>query len=106
MIDAGHDIRAWSVYKIVSPSGKTYIGKTLSPKERFMDYARLDCKNQRLLHKSLMKYGYENHAVSIIDTFESTADAAKILGTSKSTVCRLIRDEIQRPNIFLKYKDS
>lgn len=50
------------VYKIVSPSGKTYVGSTRQTfKQRWRHYFKLSCKEQIILYRSLKKYGPENH---------------------------------------------
>lgn len=54
------------IYKITSPSGKIYIGKTADVKYRLSKYKCLDCKAQIKLYHSFKKYGYENHVVEIL----------------------------------------
>lgn len=50
------------VYKIVSPSGKIYVGSTRQTfKQRWRHYFKLTCKEQIKLYRSLKKYGPENH---------------------------------------------
>ena len=36
------------IYKLESPSGKIYIGKTFNLKKRFSEYKCLNCKNQKI----------------------------------------------------------
>lgn len=54
------------IYKITSPSGKIYIGQSKNIEQRFGQYRRLQCKNQKALYNSLIKYGVENHIFEII----------------------------------------
>ena len=54
------------VYKIISPSGYVYIGKTINLKNRINKYKCLDCKKQILLCRSLEKHGFDNHSFEII----------------------------------------
>lgn len=54
------------VYKITSPSGKIYIGSTINFKSRISHYISLDCKPQRKLYNSFVKYGYFNHKVEVL----------------------------------------
>lgn len=54
------------IYKLESPSGKIYIGKTFNLKKRFSEYKCLNCKNQKMLYHSLKKYGFDNHVVTIL----------------------------------------
>jgi group I intron endonuclease len=67
--DAGMDkIQEGFIYKITSPTGKIYIGSTIDTIERFKHYKNLDCKGQRKLYNSLLRHGYENHTIEIIET--------------------------------------
>lgn len=54
------------IYKIVSPSGRVYIGKTSNLKLRIDYYRRLKCKKQPLLYYSLLKYGFSGHSFDVI----------------------------------------
>lgn len=65
------DIRDWVIYKITNPTGRVYIGKTTNYKKRVGDYRNINCKNQKLVYHSLLKYGFESHRVEVIDTFYS-----------------------------------
>lgn len=58
------------IYKITSPSGRIYIGKTVDFKDRMSSYrCRLAC-SQPLLNRSFKKYGFENHLIEIIQEGE------------------------------------
>jgi group I intron endonuclease len=54
------------IYKITSPSGKVYIGRSYRIKERWRSYKRMDCKDQNKLFASFAKYGTDNHIFEII----------------------------------------
>ena len=55
------------IYKITSPTGKIYIGKSINIKDRFHRYYRISrCKDQKLLYNSLVKHGYNEHKFEII----------------------------------------
>jgi group I intron endonuclease len=56
-----------TIYKITSPSGRIYIGQTLNLKRRLQEYKRLKCTAQKLLYASLLKYGFDNHIVEVIE---------------------------------------
>jgi group I intron endonuclease len=63
----------WHIYKIESPSGRVYIGKTSRLKKRMTDYNCLAATvGQKMLHSSIKKYGWDAHTVSIIDEFEAS----------------------------------
>jgi len=54
------------IYKITSPTGKTYIGKTVNIDKRKMYYAYGHCKSQKILCSSIKKYGWNKHKFEII----------------------------------------
>lgn len=54
------------IYKITSPSGKIYIGKSINIKKRLIKYRNLHCKSQTHLYNSLKKYGFDNHTFEVI----------------------------------------
>lgn len=55
------------IYKITSPSGRIYIGQTINYKKRIYKYKILQCKSQRKLYNSFMKYGFKNHIIELIE---------------------------------------
>lgn len=58
------------IYRIVSPSGRVYVGQTRqSFGERFRHYRALHCERQHKLHSSLLKYGVAAHAFEILEDF-------------------------------------
>lgn len=62
------------IYKITSPSNKIYIGQTFNFDKRMRSYRNLDCRNQRLLFRSLSKYGFHSHLIEIIHDYVSNID--------------------------------
>ena len=54
------------IYKITSPSGKVYIGQSVTIEQRFNYYNVLDCKNQRKLYNSLKKHTPEKHLFEVV----------------------------------------
>ena len=59
------------IYKITSPSGRIYIGQSWNIKKRLNAYKTLYAsKKQRLLNRSFVKYGYENHKFQIIKVLD------------------------------------
>lgn len=62
------------IYKIESPSGRIYIGRSIEVNKRLSRYRRLDCKNQPKIYNSILYYGWENHKVDIIDFLEDQDD--------------------------------
>jgi len=68
------------IYKLTSPSGKIYIGQSRNIKRRLTDYKKLRCKKQQALYNSLVKYGYDNFIVEIIEecTLEQLNDLEEL----------------------------
>lgn len=69
-------MKKWYIYKITSPSGKIYIGKTYSMKKRMRHYKYGDYKGQTRLYSSLIKYGYDSHEIKVLDEFDGTGEFA------------------------------
>lgn len=59
------------IYKIASPSNKIYIGQTWNWIKRKSVYKRIACPDQLHLYNSLLKYGYDNHIVEVIEKLDS-----------------------------------
>jgi len=55
------------IYKITSPTKKIYIGQSLDIESRFKNYEKLNnCKVQRVLYRSFLKYGVEKHKFEVL----------------------------------------
>lgn len=60
------------IYKITSPTKRIYIGSTISKlRDRIAHYKRLACKTQIRLYNSLLKHGFENHTIEVVETCEA-----------------------------------
>ena len=72
------EIWDWTIYRITNPKGGVYIGKTSNFKGRMSNYKYLSGRvyTQKVLNNSLVKYGYDNHKIDIIETFKSTNEYA------------------------------
>jgi len=55
------------IYKITSPYGKIYVGKSKDIKQRWLGYKTRQNKKQTKLYNSFNKYGVENHIFEIIE---------------------------------------
>lgn len=66
-----NEIINWVIYKITSPSGRVYVGKTCDFEGRLNNYRSHNNHKQKLLHNSFNKYGFYNHQIEIIDKFSS-----------------------------------
>lgn len=55
------------IYKITSPSSRIYIGQSIDIEKRLYYYKSLRCKQQPILFKSLLKYGFTNHIFEVIE---------------------------------------
>ena len=58
------------IYKITSPSGKVYIGKSVDIDNRWRKYTTLNCKTQRKLYNSLLSHSPDNHTFEILEECE------------------------------------
>jgi group I intron endonuclease len=55
------------IYKITNPKGKIYIGQSIDIERRLKEYKNIKCLSQRKLRNSIIKYGWENHIVEVIE---------------------------------------
>lgn len=55
------------IYKITSPSNKTYIGQSTDIDKRWYHYNRLHCKGQPQLYNSFIHHGLSNHTFEILE---------------------------------------
>ena len=62
----GAIINMVAIYKITSPSGKVYIGQTWNWSVREKSYKSLNCKSQKALYSSFIKYGFNSHIIDIV----------------------------------------
>ena len=59
------------IYKIVSPTGKIYIGQSSDVNKRKKDYEKtIHCKGQIRLYNSLLKHGFNNHEFIVVEECE------------------------------------
>ena len=62
------------IYKIVSPTGRIYVGKTNNLEKRFSHYKAKYKMSQPLLNRSLKKYGWEAHTWEVLEEGYDTHD--------------------------------
>ncbi len=62
------------IYKITSPSDKIYIGQTINPKRRRYEYKCNNKISQKIINRSISKYGWENHKFEIIEELDLNHD--------------------------------
>lgn len=55
------------IYKITSPSNRSYIGQSIDIDRRFRFYKNINCKGQPILYSSLLKYGVDSHTFEVIE---------------------------------------
>lgn len=60
-----------TIYKIINPKGKIYIGQTTHYKSRMSNYKRMNYKGQKKLYNSFKKYGVNNHIIEIIEEVDN-----------------------------------
>lgn len=68
------------VYKIENPEGGIYIGRTKNLNERITYYKRKNMAErkdrQRLIGESMLKYGFDKHSLTVIDSIIGTSEDA------------------------------
>jgi len=76
------------VYRIVNPKNRVYIGQSTNIRKRWNCYKRLKCEGQKLLFKSLKKYGVENHLFQIvtISSLSCLDDAEEMWGIAHDSL--------------------
>lgn len=67
MINSNQNFPIVGIYKIISPTGKIYIGQSVDIKRRWKKYFYLKCENQIKLYNSLKKHKPKNHSFQIIE---------------------------------------
>jgi len=79
------------IYKIVSLTGKVYIGQSWNIEDRASKYKRLVCKGQPAIYSSLTKYGWEAHTFEIIHQLPSDV-TQEILNEYETLYWQLYKD--------------
>ena len=55
------------IYMITNPNGFIYIGQAKNIHNRIRRYKSHDCKEIPLMYKSIMKYGFDNHQIDVLE---------------------------------------
>lgn len=76
------------IYKITSPSGRSYIGRSLNLKQRLNKYKNLFCKDQTFIYNAILKYGWENMRVEILYESKRTKNSNFVLNLLESHAIR------------------
>ena len=88
------------IYKITSPSGRYYIGKTVNLNGRLSSYKNHNNKEQRLVYNSILKYGWEKHIWVMLPS-----QISKEIKKNSSQFVRTLKVENKKCNGFYwKYK--
>ena len=67
-----NDIVKWVIYKITSPTGRIYVGKSSNFQKRMYSYKHSSQPKQSRLYNSIKKHGFDAHNVEIIEEFTGT----------------------------------
>lgn len=67
------------IYMITSPSGKSYIGRSLNLKERLNKYKNMLCSEQCGIYHALLKYGWDNMVITILYSEDRTDSTNSLL---------------------------
>jgi hypothetical protein len=93
------NIRQWHIYKITSPTGRVYIGKTSNIRERFKQH-RAEDKHLPFLYDSIKKYGASAYDLNgnVINEFRTMKKAAEALDITADTLRSIMTGKTKRPN--------
>lgn len=72
------------IYKIISPTGRVYIGQTIDSIKRYIHYKTGNCKAQPAIYNSILKYGWGNHHFKIMQSFPETVTKEEMNESEKS----------------------
>lgn len=67
------------IYKLTSPSGKSYIGQSVNIERRMTKYRNANCKAQYGIYNAILKYGFDSFKLEIIHELENSEDVIDIL---------------------------
>jgi hypothetical protein len=84
-----------AIYKITSPSGKVYIGQTRNLEARWRVYKRCNCKQQKILFRSLKKYGSDKHIFEILHDYSDMVqneELTDLLNTKEKELIKIYKD--------------
>ena len=94
------------IYKITSPSGRTYIGQSTDIKSRWRNYkGGYGYKEQTRLRRSMEKYGYDNHIFEVVVEAEEDdlnklerywQDHYDVLDRNKGMNCKLTATDAKK----------
>ena len=91
------------IYKITSPSGRYYIGKTVNLNGRLSSYKNHNNKEQRLIYNSILKYDLNTNLIK--EWFMLPSQISKEIKKDSSQLLRTLKDENKKCNGFYwKYK--
>lgn len=99
------------IYKIISPTGKIYIGQSKNISGRKNNYKNLRCKNQPKIYQSLVKYGWSTHLFEVlhelpIDTNQESLNYYETLYWQQYLDCGFEMMNIKQPGSFGKYSEE
>lgn len=60
-----------NIYRLTSPSGKSYIGQTIELNKRMRQYSKLNCVGQHKIYNAILKYGFENFKIDVLFQYSS-----------------------------------
>jgi hypothetical protein len=70
----------YSIYAIISPSNKVYIGQSKNIKQRYRAYKANTCKTQYHIYRSILKYSFNAHVFIVLhdDLLQEEANSLEI----------------------------
>lgn len=77
------------IYKLTSPSGKSYIGQSINIDRRMKKYRNANCKAQYGIYNAILKYGFDSFRLDIIHEIEDSDNVIDVLNKLEELEIRL-----------------
>jgi group I intron endonuclease len=77
------------IYKLTSPSGKSYIGQSVDIDRRMNKYRNANCKTQYGIYNAILKYGFDSFKLDIIHEIADSDSMIDVLNKLEESEIRL-----------------
>jgi len=77
------------IYKLTSPSGKSYIGQSVNVERRMIKYKNANCKAQYGIYNAILKYGFDSFKLEIIHELDESDNVIDILNKLEESEIRI-----------------
>lgn len=84
------------IYKLTSPSGKSYVGQSVDIERRFKKYRSMNCKSQYGIYNAIVKYGFDSFNIDILHEIPDCENACDVL--NELEIDEIIKHNTLYPN--------